>query len=208
MYLLLARPRFLGAFAFTVLSLLPPGANAQLAAPASALPLYVIGPPNSQKINEGLCFRELFEHPDEWKQTRAITNALLYADWPFREFSDADLTTWFGQMRDWNMKLELEVGGIKPWGVTGEGTFTKEKKNWDRILRLGGNINSIAMDEPLSCVRRELHLPDEYAHRANGGFYWAGAFDLPEHAGGRHRAVPFDSAGGIRRLGFWRCRRG
>ena len=115
-------------------------------------------------MNQGLCFRELFEHPEQWTQARAITGSLLYADWAFREFSDAELASWFAQMQQWNVRLELEVGGVKEWGAgTGQSTFDSQKPEWDRIQRLGGNIMSVAMDEPLCCVRSRIHKPDEYA---------------------------------------------
>jgi hypothetical protein len=66
-------------------------------------------------------------------------------------------------MRAWKLRLSLEVGAIKEWGVTGEATFNAERPQWDRILRLGGSISSIAMDEPLLCARDRLKKPDEYA---------------------------------------------
>jgi hypothetical protein len=145
--------------------------NAQLAAAANPLPRYVLGPPNRDRVNQGLCLRELFEHPEQWTQTRAMTGALLYADWAFREFTDAELATWFAQMQQWNIKLELEVGGVKEWGAgTGQSTFDTQKPNWDRIQRLGGKISSIAMDEPLCCVRSRLHKPDEYAIEETANF--------------------------------------
>jgi hypothetical protein len=165
-----SRPTFLAAILFLALPVCAPSLHAQGAPAANPLPLYVVGPPNSHDINQGLCFRELFEHPEQWQKTRALTNALLYADWAFRDFSDKDLAAWFAQMQQWNIKLELEVGGIKPWGVTGEGTFTKQKASWDRIERLGGTIYSIAMDEPLCCVRGSMHLQDEYAIEQTADF--------------------------------------
>jgi len=48
---------------------------------AADLPVCVAGPPNR---NNGICLRELFEQPKQWKQTRAATNELLYADWAFK----------------------------------------------------------------------------------------------------------------------------
>ena len=137
---------------------------------ANPLPRYVVGPPNSHSINKGLCFRELFEHPDQWKETRALTDALLYADWMFSDFTDAELKAWFGQMQQWNIKLELEVGGIKDWGPTGASTFKKQRPMWDRLQRLGGTIYSVAMDEPICCVRRDLHKSDEYAVEETANF--------------------------------------
>jgi len=138
---------------------------------ANRLPLYVVGPPNRHGVNEGVCFRELFEKPDQWKETRALTNALLYADWAFKDFTDAELGNWFGQMRQWNIRLELEVGGVKEWGgKTGESTFNAQKPMWDRIQRLGGNINAVGMDEPLCCVRENIHKSDEYAIEQTADF--------------------------------------
>jgi hypothetical protein len=119
-----------------------------------------LGPPSGHK---GAQLRELFEHPDQWPRTRAQTGGILYADHAFSDFSDAELRVWFGQLAQWELKLELEVGGVKEWGVTGAGTFAGEKAAWERIERLGGRIASIAMDEPLCCVRFAMHKPDDYA---------------------------------------------
>jgi len=159
--------------------------------PTNPLPRYVVGPPNSHKLNKGLCFRELFEKPDQWKETRALTNALLYADWAFNEFTDAELKTWFAQMQQWNIKLELEVGGIKPWGVTGEGTFRKQKAAWDRIQSLGGTIYSIAMDEPLCCVRGNMKKPDEYAIEETANFIGLVRQNYPKMLVGDIEPYPF-----------------
>jgi len=139
---------------------LPLQPRAASAAPA-ALPRYVLGPP---PIGYGACFRELFDHPDEWAETRSHTDCLLYADHHFNIFADADLARFFAQMKKWNLKLELEVGAVKEWkGQTGESTFKNQAPMWDRIQRLGGNIYSLAFDEPLCNVREYIHKPDEYA---------------------------------------------
>jgi len=128
-------------------------------APA-ALPVFVIGPPNRAGLPG---FGDVCAHPDEWKATRAVTNEILCSDHRFAMYSDGDLKKWFAMLQANNIKLELEVGAIKPWGVTGEGTFKGERKMWDRIQSLGGHIASIAMDEPLCCVRRNLKKTDQYA---------------------------------------------
>jgi len=119
-----------------------------------------LGPPSGHK---GAQLRELFEHPDQWARTRALTGGILYADHAFSDFSDAELRAWFDQLTQWKLALELEVGGVKEWGVTGAGTFAGERAAWERIERLGGRIASIAMDEPLCCVRFAMHKPDGYA---------------------------------------------
>ena len=100
-----------------------------------------------------------------------MTDALLYADWAFDQFTDAELTTWFAQMKQWGIKLELEVGAIKGWGeLTGKGTFIRQKPRWDRIQRLGGYIYSIAMDEPLCAIRAVGGKSDKYAVEETANF--------------------------------------
>jgi hypothetical protein len=120
-----------------------------------------MGPPASEN---GKSLRELFAQPDQWQQTRALIDGLLYADHHLnRQFTDDELRAYFATLQTWNTKLALEVGAIKEWGITGTNTFTKQRLLWDRFQRLGGNISAIAMDEPLLCTRRKLHKPDDYA---------------------------------------------
>lgn len=115
-------------------------------------------------FENGRCFRELFEHPGQWSRTRRQIDVLCNTDLHFdKQFTDAELSAWFPMMREWNLKLGLEVGAVKPWGETGAKTFGKEKPMWDRIQRLGGHIDAVAMDEPLLCVRRDLKKDDAYA---------------------------------------------
>ncbi|MCX7011466.1 MAG: hypothetical protein NTW86_02660 [Candidatus Sumerlaeota bacterium] len=140
------------------LSLLAPRIMAQ---PAGAKPVVWMGPPAAQ---DGKCFRELFEHPDEWKETRALADALFYTDLNFtKQFKDDELKQWFAMMKQWGLKLGMEVGAVKPWGVTGEAVFAKERPMWERIERLGGDIYAVAMDEPLKCCRMDIKKPDAYA---------------------------------------------
>jgi hypothetical protein len=123
---------------------------------AGGLPRLVIGPPNNS------AFRELFVHADQWRQARAMTGAILTASHNLRDFSDDDLRDWFQQMRRWGISLELEVAAIKEWGPTADDTFAAEEVVWDRVLRLGGDLASVAMDEPLGSARY-LKKSDEYA---------------------------------------------
>jgi hypothetical protein len=136
-----------------------------LAATASAqsqphVPVVWMHPPG---VENGKSLRALFEHPDEWKQTRSMVDGILYADHNFNQFSDTDLRRWFSQLREWKLGLSLEVGAVKEWGITGDIPFTRQRPIWDRIQKLGGSIQSIAMDEPLLCVRKMLKKPDDYA---------------------------------------------
>lgn len=79
------------------------------------------------------------------------------------QYSDAELGAWLPKLKQWHIKLALEVGAVKEWGPTGEKTFNAERPMWERIERLGGNIYAIALDEPLVCVRSSLKKPDDYA---------------------------------------------
>jgi len=106
--------------------------------------------------------RDLFAHPNAWQKTRAMTGAILYADHILAQASDAELRTWFTAMRMWNIHLALEVGAIKEWGPTADATFRAEAPLWDRFIRLGAEIGSIAMDEPLGAAHA-LHKSDDYA---------------------------------------------
>jgi hypothetical protein len=115
----------------------------------------VIAPP-------GDSIRELFDHPDQWPAARAMTGTILHADHNLNRFNDDELRTWFAMMRTWHITLELEVGAIKEWGPTADATFAAEHPIWDRAIRLGADLGSIVMDEPLS-ASRFLHKPDAYA---------------------------------------------
>ena len=113
---------------------------------------------------DGLCFRELFTHPDAWKEARSLVNVLGYADHMLhRQFTDDELRAWLPKIETWGLQLGLEVGAIKPWGDTGQKAFDVQRPKWDRIQSLGGRIRVIALDEPLACCRSHIKKPDEYA---------------------------------------------
>jgi len=119
----------------------------------------------------GKCFRALFEHPDEWKQTRSVIDVLCYTDLNLKkQFTDDELRAWLPKLGEWGIKLGMEVGAIKPWAITGEKTFTIERPLWERVERLGGAIHAIAMDEPLCCARKEIHQTDDYAVRETAAY--------------------------------------
>jgi hypothetical protein len=112
----------------------------------------------------GRCFRELFTQPDLWEETRSRVNVIWYADHNLnRQFADDELRMWLGMLDKWGLQFALEVGAVKPWGVTGETTFQVQHPMWDRFQSLGARIYAIAMDEPLCCVRKDLKKADEYA---------------------------------------------
>jgi hypothetical protein len=131
-----------------------------LSRPGAAQTLW-IAPPG---VENGKALRSLFEHPDQWQQARSRVDVLFYTDLNFnKQFTDNDLRSWFSQLRQWKIKLAMEVGAVKEWAPNGEDCFAKERPMWERIQRLGGNLFAVALDEPLVCVRQHLKKPDAYA---------------------------------------------
>ncbi len=159
------------------------------AEPAAAM-VWMMPPAN----DNGRSFRELFEKPDQWKETRGMIEVLGYTDLNLqKQFTDGQLKNWFGQMNAWGLKLGLEVGAIKPWGQTGEKTFNIEKPMWERLQRLGGKIYAIAMDEPFCCVRKDLHQPDVYAVEQTAAYIALVRQHYPEELIGDIEPYPFFS---------------
>ena len=71
-----------------------------------------ISPPASEN---GQSLRALFEHPDEWRETRSLVDVLFYTDLNFnKQFQDDELRAWFTQLQQWKIKLAMEVGAVKP----------------------------------------------------------------------------------------------
>jgi hypothetical protein len=152
-------PHLILALAFVPLG--APALHAQAQPPKQQDATVWMAPPAGEN---GKWIRELFERPDEWKDTRELVDVFFQTDLNFqRHFKDEELQAWFGMLKQWNIKLALEVGALKEWGRAGEKTFNAEKPIWDRLQRLGGNIYAIAMDEPLVCAREKIHESDEYA---------------------------------------------
>ena len=115
-------------------------------------------------INHGEAFRQLMLHPDQWKETMSRITGIGYADHVLnQQFTDEELKAWLPTIHQHGLQFGLEVGAVKEWGPTGAATFKAESPMWDRFQRLGGHIDSIAMDEPLCCVRQAIKKPDSYA---------------------------------------------
>ena len=141
---------------------------------------------------DGRCLRELFEHPEQWQETRSLVNVLGYADHRLaKQFSDDELRAWFPLLDTWGLKLELEVGAVKPWGDTGQKTFKAQRPHWDRFQSLGAKIYSIGMDEPLCCTRKDLKKPDEYAVEETAQFIALVRQQYPEMRIGDIEPYPF-----------------
>jgi hypothetical protein len=127
-----------------------------------------ISPPGHNNCE---AFRALFERPDEWKETRALTDVLFITDLNLkRHFTDDELRAWFTKMHEWKLKLAMEVGALKPWGQTGEKCFSAERANWEHLQSLGANLHAIALDEPLVCAREQIHQSDDYALKETASY--------------------------------------
>ena len=87
---------------------------------------------------DGAALRALFEHPDQWQATRSAIDVLGYPGHMLhKQFSDDELRRWFALLQQWNLKLSLEVGAVKPWGPTGAKTFAVQRPNWRAISAAG-----------------------------------------------------------------------
>ena len=114
--------------------------------------------------SDGQCLRDLFTHPEQWKETRSEIDVLGYADHVLnKQFTDEQLRAWLPLLNQWHLKLGLEVGAVKPWAVTGRRAFDAQRPMWDRFGSLGGPVYALAMDEPLCCVEVNLKKPVAYA---------------------------------------------
>lgn len=124
-------------------------------------------PPGSDKAQ---ALRELFTHPEQWAETRRSVTVIGCTGNHLKNFSDEELREWLPALRRWGLRLGLEVGAVKEWGVTGRRTFEAERKQLDRVKALGGEIAALAMDEPFCCVRQHLKKPDAYAVQETADF--------------------------------------
>jgi hypothetical protein len=114
--------------------------------------------------NNGQSLRDLTANPKQWSDTRAHVDVLGYADHLLnKQFTDEELRKVLLQLDKLNLKLGLEVGAIKPWGVTADKTFAADRQTWNRVVSLGGKVYAIAMDEPLSATHNDLHKDSDYA---------------------------------------------
>ena len=169
------------------------------AEPVKPIPAFVLGPPGR---NEGQALRDLANHPEQWEQIRNRAGNLLYADHVLNRQNPEDetLTELFRKFREMNLPLQLEVGTVKPWGKTGAEVFAIQKPMWERFLRCGAWIDSIALDEPLVCCTFVLVEdlngvePLEYAARETAEFIALVRRDYPDWQIGSIEGFPSLSA--------------
>ena len=158
---MIVKRRFVWLWTLLASVALASAVSGEPAAGGRARPELWMGPPGAEG---GKSFRALFEHPEQWAETRARVDVLFYTDLNLqKQFTDEELRAWLPKLQEWGIQLGMEVGAIKPWGETGAKTFEKERPLWERVQRLGGKIHAIAMDEPLLCCRKHINKPDDYA---------------------------------------------
>jgi hypothetical protein len=141
---------------------------------------------------KGQPFRELFEHPEAWPQTRSMIDVLSNTDLNIdRNFTDDELRKDFALLKQWHIHFALETGAIKPWGKTADKIFSVERPMWERIERLGGEIYAVGMDEPLCCCRKEIKEPDDYAVRETANYIALVRKHFPDALVGDIEPYPF-----------------
>lgn len=106
---------------------------------------------------------DLFKKPREWQQTRSMITGIIVSDLTLDQYSDAELKSWLPELKEWNVKLGLEIGVIKDWAVTGKEAFRIGSKKWDRLQSLDGPIGRFGMDEPYYAANKCLKKPLAYA---------------------------------------------
>jgi hypothetical protein len=149
-------------------------------------------PPSYQN---GRCMRDLFKSPAQWAETRKLIQGIGYADHCFAtQFSESELKSIFTLINRWGLALGLEVGAVKPWGVTGEATFKAENPMWKRFQSLGAKIAAIGMDEPFCAVRSAIHKSDEYAVNETANFITFVREGYPDLMVGDIEPYPYFSA--------------
>ena len=179
-------PSTLAVFALSVSQL---STAAQSPTPPKPTATVWMSPPGH---DSGKAFRDLFEHPDDWKETRSLVDVLFTTDLTLKhDFKDDELTRWFAQMRDWKLKFAMEVGALKPWGKTGAECFAKERNNWENLQKLGADFYAIAMDEPLVCTRNDLRESDDYAVEQTADYIALVRQNYPQMLIGDIEAYPF-----------------
>jgi len=124
------------------------------------IPRFVLGPPGNPELT---AYRQMIEQPEQWEKLRPHVGAMLFhAGWLCEQFpDDDDLKAAMEKLRNLNMPIELEVGALKEWAKSGKATYRAQTKEWNRILRCGGNVISFAMDEPFVSSREYMKISSE-----------------------------------------------
>ena len=126
------------------------------------IPKFLIGPPTLEN-GDGTPLRMLAEHPEQWAECRKHVDAMLYADHMLHKQFNNDDPGLTKLLKKLDIPFQLEVGAVKPWGQTGAEAFEKQYRLWDRFMKCGMKIESLALDEPLICCLFFIDKDMEYA---------------------------------------------
>lgn len=115
---------------------------------------------------------DLFRYPERWQRARARVDTFqLYAqnimagtevdmaahpDWELvgpNNFTALVEVDAFRKLADWNIKVALEVGAIKPFDCDASQNTALTIRLIDRIQNAGGSVDYVAIDEPLPSSR-------------------------------------------------------
>jgi hypothetical protein len=132
--------------------------------PAAAQQVMYIGPPAPSGSHL------MLTEPEKWTEARRHVAGFIWPDHGLGKMSDRELGERMAILRNLNLKAQLEVGVIKEWSASGKRTFELETAIWDKIIRLGGMISSIAMDEPLDKAMQYFHQSESYAVEETADF--------------------------------------
>ena len=105
---------------------------------------------------------EMFNNLDKWSETLSLIDAIGTSSFHFLDYyTDNEMQTLFASMRKLGIKLTVENGALKEGGgpenpqqSTGEKSFNAQVNTWRRIKNNGGEIATMAFDEPLLAVLR------------------------------------------------------
>lgn len=104
---------------------------------------------------------ELAKHPDQWTFVREhISGIQVYID-QFTRYDAADMTALAELVREADLKVSVECGGLLDFGPVGPGigawTAEHELAKIDRYLQAGGVVHYLNMDGPV----RRMMFPAE-----------------------------------------------
>ena len=118
---------------------------------------------NGKMIWDYAALRELFDHPEQWTETRSRVDVLGVVPWiVMAHFKDEELKAYAKQIESWGLKVGLECGAVKPHTPTGKGCYLVVKSQIDRLVSCGWKIYALAMDEPLQACRYDIKKPDSF----------------------------------------------
>ena len=130
------------------------------------LPTIMIGPPACVAIDatryngNGTCagggggrhgaqLDELLDNPKTWVKLRHYDVGIVIGA-NQKNVSDKELRRRVSEANALHLPIESYAGVIKTWSASGAQSFALASASWDRIIRDGGTINSVAMDDPLA----------------------------------------------------------